>query len=126
MDRKHIHLSIVACVTLIAAYASFRTAIGISDVHHTAVSFFEGSNPYYPWLFTIVVASVPFIIFLIAFLIYKNKKPILAALLSVFSLVVYLSYPSIILVILVAIWWFMVYAPNKSSNLTGADNAPSS
>jgi hypothetical protein len=127
MDSKQIHISIVACATLIATYATIKAVLGISDVYHTAVSFFEGSNPYYPWLFTIVAASVPIILFLIALLIYKNKKPIIVALLSAYSLLVYLSYPTIILIVLVAVWWFFIYSPkipNKTLSRTDAENAP--
>jgi hypothetical protein len=127
MDSKQIHISIVACATLIATYATIKTVLGISDVYHTAVSFFEGSNPYYPWLFTIVAASVPIILFLIALLIYKNKKPIIVAILSAYSLLVYLSYPTIILIVLVAVWWFFIYSPktpNKTLSRTDAENAP--
>ena len=124
MDRKLIHSLVVISITLIAAYASIMMLRDISDVYHTSVSFFDGSNPYYPWLFTFFVASVPFILFLIALLVYKNKKPIIVVLLTVYSFLVYLSYPTIILVLLVAVWWFMIYAPNKSLSRTGAENAP--
>ena len=110
MDRKLIHSLVVISITLIAAYASIMMLRDISDVYHTSVSFFDGSNPYYPWLFTFFVASVPFILFLIALLVYKNKKPIIVVLLTVYSFLVYLSYPTIILVLLVAVWWFMIYA----------------
>ena len=111
MDRKTLHLSIVICVILIAAYASFMTVRGISGVYQTSASFFEGSNPSYPWVLTLFVAIVPLIMFLIALLIYNNK-PIVVTFLAVYSLLAHLNYPSIILVFLVAVWWLKVYSPS--------------
>ena len=123
MDRKQIHLYIVISITLIAAYASFMTVRDISDVYQTSISFFDESNRYYPWLLTFVVASVPFVIFLIAIIVYTNKKPILAMFLTVYSLLVYLSYLTIVLVPLVAAWWLVIYAHNKRVKSDAQKNA---
>ena len=123
MDRKQIHLFIVISITLIAAYASFVTVRDISDVYHTSVSFFDGSNPYYPWLLTFVVASAPFVMLLIAIIIYKNKKPIVVLFLTAYSLLVYLSYLTILLVLLVAVWLLVIYAHNKRVKNDAQKNA---
>jgi hypothetical protein len=116
MDNKQIHKPIVIGICLIAAFASYMALKGIGDVYHTSASFFEGSEPYYPYLFTLVVATVPIVLFIVAYLVHKNRKPMTISVLAVYSLVVYLSYPTIVLIVLIIIWWFLIYRTRSSSN----------
>jgi hypothetical protein len=120
MDRVLIHKLAVIGAGMIATYAMYMMLIGISGVWQTSQSFYQGADPYYPYLFTGAVASVPFVLFVITYLIHKNTKPVIAAILTAYSLLVYLSYPTILLVIIVATWWALIQrggaSPNKSLN----------
>jgi len=117
MDRKQLHNIFVIGIGLIAAYVFFVTFRDIAEVYNTSAAFFEGSNAFYPWLFTIGVAIVPIFISVVAYFVYTNKRPIVILLLSLYSLLVYLSYSTLCLVFLVSLWWFIVYSsntPNKA------------
>jgi hypothetical protein len=120
MDRNLTHKFIVISISLITIYSSYMTLIGISDVWHTSQSFFQGTEPYYPYLFTATVASVPFVLILITYLVHKNIKPILVLILTSYTFFVYFGYQTILLAILIVTWWIFVYkgapSPNKSLN----------
>ena len=118
MDRMLIHKLTVIGAGMIAAYAMYMMLIGIGNAWETSQSFYQGAEPYYPYLFTGTVASVPFVLIIITYLIYVNKKPVVVSIMTAYSLFVYLSYSTILLVIIVVAWWIIVHRGGTSANKT--------
>ena len=116
MDRMLIHKLTVIGAGMIAAYAMYMMLIGIGNVWETSQSFYQGAELYYPYLFTGTVASVPFVLIIITYQIYSNKKPVIVSIMTAYSLFVYLSYPNILLVIIVVAWLIFVHRAGASTN----------
>jgi len=128
MDSNQIHKAIVIGAGMIATYATYMTLKGIGDAYQSSLTLFEGANSFYPLLFTAIIASVPFVLFLVTYFVHKNKRPAVVSLLSIYSLLVYLSYPTILLIILISVWWVMVVrtggSPNKAFNPDANKDSP--